>query len=296
MTRAKSQFDKLKATSAEHKERATALKAEVASLKDLNEQLQQQVADAALAAPDAGVTDALEQQLTEARLAYSHASGQLEALTLENEVLRSSLAEAAEARSRETTEWTDRQANLERLISEIREEARLVLERAGQAEQRVGLLEQQTEDCQAELVGLSASRDDLLKRLKDTEGERDCLQASLSQAQEDAEALRQRAQEEMAEQARHLEAEAERRSTFEAATAASLMAEAMSAAEGRATEAEAKVAALKEKLGLAKQKFLKMQVDNALFLNVVPQFFGCWHQLSYLLLFYSSSLDNSSGA
>ena len=271
MTRAKSQFDKLKATSAEHKERATALKAEAASLKELNDQLQQQVADAALAAPDVGVTDALEQQLTEARMAYSHASSQLEALTLENEVLLSSLAEAAEARNRETTEWTDRQTNLERLVSEIREEARLVLERAGQAEQRVASLEQQTEDRRAELADLSAAREDLLQRLKDTEGERDCLQASLSQAQVDTETLKQaleRAQEEMAEQSRRLEAEAERRSTSEAATASSLMAEATSAAEGRATEAEAKVAALKEKLGLAKQKFLKMQVE-ALFLNAV---------------------------
>jgi len=248
LTRAKSQFEKLKAQSAEHKERAASLKAEIASLKELQQQQHQQQP----AAPDAEdaedtVAADLRQELVEARVAYSQVSSQMEALLTENEALRARLAEAEEAEAL--------RSDLERLVAELREEAHAALERAADAERRLALSERRVEDGDAALAEARAAREDLLWRLGDTEEARGRLQLALQQARDDATAAA-----EAAAQTRRSEAEA--LATSES-IASSSSAERVAAAEGRAAEAEGKVAALKEKLGLAKQKFLKMQVKGA---------------------------------
>ena len=183
LTRAKSQFEKLKAQSAEHKERAASLKAEIASLKELQQQQQQQQPDAE-DAEDTVAAD-LRQKLVEARVAYSQVSSQMEALLTENEALRARLAEAEEAEAL--------RSDLERLVAELREEARAALERAADAERRLALSERRVEDGDAALAEARAAREDLLGRLGDTEEARGRLQLALQQARDDATAAEEAA-------------------------------------------------------------------------------------------------------
>ena len=295
--RAKSQFDKLKATFAESK-------TEVAALKALNEQLIQQQASLSQATEAAGRESgaALEQELAEARVAYSHVSGQLEALTLEYEAMRQQQEQQQQERVAEGAEANGRIQDMEQLLADARSQVDALMEVGEQRDQELAVAQQQLTSLSVahdevaaakrnlaqQLAYLSVAHDEataakeaLTQQLGDIQGAYDLVQVTLRQLQEESSSALMQAQAEAAERRGRLEVEllessealmrtqaeaAERLGQLEGQLAAAMASASSGAeervleAEGRAAEAEARATALKDKLGLAKQKFLKIQV------------------------------------
>ena len=274
--RAKSQFDKLKATFAESK-------AEVAAMKALNEQLTQQQASLSQAAEAAGRESgaALEQELAEARVAYSHVSGQLEALTLEFEAMRQQQEQQQQERGAEGAEANGRMREMEQLLADSRRQVDALMEVGEQRDRELAVAQQQLASLSAAHDEVATAKGALTQQLGDIQGAYDLLQVTLQQLQQESAEALMRAQAEAAELRVQLEVElqessgalmrvqaeaVERLGQLEAqlaaaaASASSGAEERVLEAEARAAEAEARVTALKDKLGLAKQKFLKVQV------------------------------------
>ena len=249
--RAKSQFDKLKATFAESK-------AEVAAMKALNEQLTQQQASLSQAAEAAGRESgaALEQELAEARVAYSHVSGQLEALTLEFEAMRQQQEQQQQERGAEGAEANGRMREMEQLLADSRRQVDALMEVGEQRDRELAVAQQQLASLSAAHDEVAAAKGALTQQLGDIQGAYDLVQVTLRQLQEESAEALMRAQAEAAERLGQLEAQL----AAAAASASSGAEERVLEAEARAAEAEARVTALKDKLGLAKQKFLKVQV------------------------------------
>ena len=249
--RAKSQFDKLKATFAESK-------AEVAAMKALNEQLTQQQASLSQAAEAAGRESgaALEQELAEARVAYSHVSGQLEALTLEFEAMQQQQEQQQQERGAEGAEANGRMREMEQLLADSRRQVDALMEVGEQRDRELAVAQQQLASLSAAHDEVTAAKGALTQQLGDIQGAYDLVQVTLRQLQEESSEALMRAQAEAAERVGQLEAQL----AAAAASASSGAEERVLEVEGRAAEAEARATALKDKLGLAKQKFLKVQV------------------------------------
>lgn len=256
--RAKTQFDKLKATSAESKDKVVALKSEVVALTALNEQLTQQQASLSQAAEDSGSEGraALEQELAEARVAYSHVSGQLEALTLEYEALQQRQEQLQQERGAEGAEANSRVGELEQLLADARGQASALMGLGHQQDHELALVQQQLATLSAAHDEAGAAKEELEQQLGDVQGAFDLLQMTLRQLQVESSGALVRAHEEAAERVRQLQAEL----AAAVASVSSGAEERVAEADGRAVEAEARATALKDKLGLAKQKFMKLQV------------------------------------
>ncbi len=237
----------MKATSAEHKDKATGLKAELASLQEQNAELKRQLNEALAdgsvkqlsSAQAAELAAVQEQELAEARVAYSQVSGQLERLTAEYDAL----LVQNEARLKDEVEAQARQTEKQLLLDEAVREGQ-------ELRSRLLVLEARHEEVAARLVASERCRDEAELRLADVDG-------ALAAREDEVAALRERleAQGRELEEARR-EAEAGRIMAGDGAREAE---ERAREAEERVREAEAKAAALKEKLGVGKGKYLKLQ-------------------------------------
>ncbi|GAX72912.1 hypothetical protein CEUSTIGMA_g367.t1 [Chlamydomonas eustigma] len=291
LVRAKTQFDKLRVTCAENKEKAAKYKAEAAELKEANEQLQQQLQGKSLDQDSQIDINSLQQELMEARAAYSLISGQLESLIQENAVLTQQTRNREEHWQREAEQWALDLKNAESAAEDLRAaEAALLMEVQSWKEK---LLEAES-GFQATLYNQKVTLEgEKVAEVKVARVEVDRLKTLMHEIQEEKEeelqALRREAEEQLQallqpleitrNEAVHIAQSLEQALEVQSSKAKELQIKTLSLetevsslnvakqeadkkvkeAEDRAIEAEARVAGMKEKLGLAKQKFLKMQ-------------------------------------